>query len=137
MSFSNSSIDTNEQIFIDKLKKFIVDNSVIGTTAGVCIALVTKDLISSLVGDIIIPGIIILFIHLNVQSLTKMLPGKSSFDFTNFFKQVISWIFVIIITFVFITYAFKGLLGISDASPGAPAAKTTSPEKQKESFFSY
>ena len=134
MSLSNSSIDVNKQIFIDKLKKFIIDNSVIGTTAGVCIALVTKDLIASLVGDIIIPGIIILFIHLDIKSLAKMLPGKSSFDFTNFFKQFISWIFVIIITFVFITYAFKGLLGISDASPGAT---TATPEKQKESFFSY
>lgn len=134
MPFSNNSIDVSKQIFIDKLKKFIIDNSVIGTTAGVCIALVTKDLIASLVGDIIIPGIIILFIHLNIQSLTKMLPGKSTFDFTNFFKQFISWVLVIIITFIFITYAFKGLLGISD---GAPTAPTTTPEKQKESFFSY
>lgn len=133
MSFSNSSIDANKQIFIDKLKKFIIDNSVIGTTAGVCIALVTKDLIASLVGDIIIPGIILLFIHLNIQSLTKMLPGKSTFDFTNFFKQFISWVLVIIITFIFITYAFKGLLGISDGATTAP----TTPEKQKESFFSY
>jgi large-conductance mechanosensitive channel len=137
MSFSNSSIDANKQIFIDKLKKFIIDNSVIGTTAGVCIALVTKDLIASLVGDIIIPGIIILFIHLNIQSLTKMLPGKSSFDFTNFFKQFISWVLVIIITFIFITYAFKGLLGISDGATTTATAAPTTPEKQKESFFSY
>ena len=109
-----------------------------------CIALVTKDLIASLVGDIIIPGIIILFIHLDIKSLAKMLPGKSSFDFTNFFKQFISWIFVIIITFVFITYAFKGLLGISDASPGATTATaatatatTATTATPKESFFSY
>ena len=49
---------------MNELQQFIIDNSIVGTTAGVCIALVTKDLIASLVGDIIIPGIILLCITL-------------------------------------------------------------------------
>ena len=49
---------------ISKLKQFIVDNNIVGTSAGVCIALATKDGIQSLVGDIIIPSIVIL-LHTN------------------------------------------------------------------------
>lgn len=141
MSLSNTNITSDGQIFKDKLKQFIVSNNVIGTTAGVSIGIVTKDLIVSLVGDIIIPGIILLCFRLNIKSLTKILPGKSSFDFTNFFKQVISWIFIIIITFVFITYAFEGLLGINSSSSkpssAAIAAAGINKSSAKESFFSY
>jgi large-conductance mechanosensitive channel len=126
-SNGNSSIVASE---LEQLKQFIVDNSVVGTTAGVCIALVTKDLISSLVGDIIIPGIILICITLNISALTKILPGKSSFDFTNFFKQFISWFFVLIVTFIFIKISFGYFLDTS----GKKIEKDT---KTKESFFSY
>jgi large-conductance mechanosensitive channel len=99
---------------MNELQQFIIDNSIVGTTAGVCIALVTKDLIASLVGDIIIPGIILLCITLNIRALTKILPGKSSFDFTNFFKQFISWFFVLIVTFIFIKVSFGYFLNASE-----------------------
>ena len=29
--------------FVDQLRKFVVDNNIVGTSAGVCIALATKD----------------------------------------------------------------------------------------------
>jgi large-conductance mechanosensitive channel len=103
----------SQQVFIEQLKKFISDNNVIGTCAGVIIALVTKDLILSLVGDIIIPVFIILLIKLNIKSLTAILPGKSYFDFTNFFKQLISWIITTIVAFFFIKTAFGMLLGVT------------------------
>jgi large-conductance mechanosensitive channel len=128
-SNGNSSIFNFE---LEELKQFIVDNSVIGTTAGVCIALVTKDLISSLVGDIIIPSIILICITLNISALTKILPGKSSFDFTNFFKQFISWFFVLIVTFIFIKVSFGYFLDTS----GKKIEKKDD-TKTKESFFSY
>jgi large-conductance mechanosensitive channel len=112
---------------MDQFKKFIVDNGIIGTCAGVIIALVTKDLILSLVGDVIIPIFIILFLKLNIKSLTAVLPGKSSFDFTSFFKNFISWIITMIVTFFFIQTTFEFLLGIK---------KEDKKEKEKkESFF--
>ena len=46
---------SNPSAFKEQLKKFIVDNGIIGTAAGVSIAVVTKDVIQSLVGDIILP----------------------------------------------------------------------------------
>jgi large-conductance mechanosensitive channel len=122
-----SSINVNNQAFMDQFKKFIVDNGIIGTCAGVIIALVTKDLILSLVGDVIIPIFIILFLKLNIKSLTAVLPGKSSFDFTSFFKNFISWIITMIVTFFFIQTTFEFLLGIK---------KEDKKEKEKkESFF--
>ena len=53
-------------------------------------------------------------LKLNINSLTKflMMPGKTKFDFINFIKQFITWIFIIIITYIFIKVAFEGLLGV-------------------------
>ena len=50
------------------IKKFIVDNGIIGTMAGVAIALYTKDLILSFSGDIVIPLMNKLLLKLNIKS---------------------------------------------------------------------
>ena len=102
--------------FVDQLRKFVVDNNIVGTSAGVCIALATKDGIQSLVGDIIIPGLVILLHSLHIDSLTKILPihGKAQFNIMDFIKQFITWILIIIISFVFVKFAFEYLLGISN-----------------------
>ena len=113
--------------FLANFQKFIVDNGIIGTSAGVIIALVTKDLITSLVGDIIIPVFIFLFLKLNIKSFTAILPGNSEFNFTIFFKHLISWIITMFVTFIFIKTAFENILGIKGGKKE---------EKKKESFFS-
>jgi large-conductance mechanosensitive channel len=126
-----ADIFNDTQTFQENLKTFIIDNGIIGTMAGVSIGIVTKDLISSLVGDIIIPVIIILLLKLNMKSLTDILPvnGKSSLNITNFIKQFISWILVIVITFVFVKGAVQRLLGIDNSKK--------SETKTKESFGTY
>ena len=102
--------------FKDNLKKFVLENNIIGTVAGFSIALVTKDAIQSLVNDIIIPGLIFLLSKLNIESITKVLPDNENFKVMNFVKDFISWILVLIITFLFVRFAFEGLLGIDDTS---------------------
>ena len=122
----------------EQLKKFILENNIIGTCAGVSIALVTKDAIQSFVGDIIIPFIYILLIKLNIKSLTAILPDKSNLNIRNFIKEVVSWIFVIIITFLFIKIAFMSLLGIdvNEATKEKIERDKAAAEKEKrESFF--
>lgn len=96
----------------EQLKKFIIDNGVIGTTAGVCIALVTKDVIQSLVADLVIPTIILLLSFLKLKVLINLLPKKNTINVVSFINQFITWILVIIITFLFISYSLKFLLGI-------------------------
>jgi large-conductance mechanosensitive channel len=106
-----------ESNFVNQLKIFITDNNIIGSVAGVCIALATKDVVTSLVGDIVIPIIHIFLKSLHVKYIDSLLPGTGSFDLTNFIKQFISWIFILIITFFFITYAFHNILGITNKGP--------------------
>ena len=122
----------NRDAFFSELRKFMIDNNIVGTCAGVIIALVTKDLILALVGDIIIPMFIFLFLKLNIKWLTAILPsGKSSFDLTNFFKQFITWILTLIVTFLVIKATFETLLGVSISKKEEKKA-----EKKKETFFS-
>lgn len=117
---------------LEELKKFIADNNIIGTCAGVIIALVTKDLILAFVGDIIIPLFIFLFLKLNIKWLTAILPsGKSTFDFTDFFKQFITWLLTILVTFFIIKATFETLLGVD-----MDKKEEKKEEKKKESFFS-
>jgi large-conductance mechanosensitive channel len=111
--------------FIKNVNKFIVDNNIVGTAAGVSIALVTKDAIQSLVKDIIIPGIIFLLLKLNIQSITRVLPGNETFQIRNFIKEFISWLFVVIITFVFVRFAFEGILGIDEKDINPNSEKNT------------
>ena len=98
------------------IKKFIIDNNIVGAAAGVCIALAAKDGIQSLVSDIIVPSILILLTLLHIESFKKFLPsnGHKHLNITNFIKQLITFILVIVISFLFVKIAFGYLLGISD-----------------------
>jgi large-conductance mechanosensitive channel len=100
------------QAFTAQLKQFIVDNNIVGTTAGVCIALASKDTLLSLVADVIIPGITKLILMLHLKIVNDVIPkGNSDFNLTNFIKQFITWILMIIISFFFITYTLKWFIG--------------------------
>ena len=59
-------------------KNFIMDNNVVGTSAGVCIALAAKEAIQSFVGDIVIPFVAIVLRSTRVDFLTNFLPGRYS-----------------------------------------------------------
>jgi len=120
-------IQNGNAAFFTQFKKFIADNSIVGTSAGVIIALASKDVITSLVGDIVIPILIFLFLKLNIKSLTPIL-GKSEFNLTNFFKNLISWILTMLVTYFFIQATFEFLLGVKKEEPKE--------EKKKETFFS-
>jgi len=100
----------------EQLKQFIINNGIIGTSAGVCIALVTKDVIQSLVADLVIPTIILILSFLKLKFLINILPkkDKSEINIVNFVNQLITWFLVIIITFLFIQYSIKYLLGIDN-----------------------
>jgi large-conductance mechanosensitive channel len=114
---------------VGDLKKFIVDNNIVGTSAGVCVALAAKDGIQSLVGDIIIPAIVMLLHALHIDFLTKYLPvnGKVQINITDFIKQMVTFILIIIISFVFVKVAFGYLLGVSytKSSPSGSSSDAT------------
>ena len=129
--------------FILQLRKFVVDNNSVGTSAGVCIALATKDGIQSFVQDLIIPGIVIILHSLHVDWLTKILPvhGKSPLNVLNFINQLITWFLIIIISFVFVKFAFEYLLGVTNGKDAKTDAKSKTTDMnnnnpiRKENFF--
>jgi large-conductance mechanosensitive channel len=111
-----------------KLKQFVVDNNIVGTSAGVCVALAAKDGIESLVGDVIIPIIIMLLHALHIESLSKFLPVKGSekLNIPDFIKQMVTFILIIIISFVFVQFAFGYLLGIDSSNKDSSSTATDS-----------
>jgi large-conductance mechanosensitive channel len=100
-----------------ELVDFIVNNNLMTYSAGVVIGLVSKDLILSLVQDIIIPSLLLLFIKLKFDIITKVLPHKDKkvhINIINFIGCIITWILALICTFIFVQYTFVKLLGIKD-----------------------
>jgi large-conductance mechanosensitive channel len=101
--------------FID----FVVNNNLMTYSAGVVVGLVSKDLILSLVQDIVIPGILLLFIKLKFEFMTKILPHKDKkiqINFINFIGCVVTWILALFCTFIFVHYTFVNLLGVKKDS---------------------
>jgi large-conductance mechanosensitive channel len=98
---------------LEDFKKFILENGIVGTAAGVTVGVASKDLILSLSGDIIMPSIILLLQNMNLKSLKNYLPtGKSKLDFQSFFKNIISWILILLLSYVFVKVTFRYLFGI-------------------------
>ena len=99
-----------------ELADFITNNRIIGVTAGVTIGLVSKDVVLSLVQDIVIPIIVILLLRLKIKKLTVYLPNKDNgLNITKFISCLITWILAIICTFIFVQYAFVKLFGAKSA----------------------
>jgi large-conductance mechanosensitive channel len=109
------------------LKQFIVDNGIIGTMAGVAIALYTKDLILSFSGDIVLPLMNKLLLKLNINALTAILPHKVKFNVVLFFQNLISWFLGVLITYLFIQFTVNYLFGITPTNKATATAtdKTT------------
>jgi large-conductance mechanosensitive channel len=110
----------NPNEFRNNMQKFIIDNGIVGTAAGVCIAISTKDVVQSFVNDIIMPAIYLLLISVNGSYFSKALSSKHSIDFPHFINQFVSWIFVVIITFLFVKFAFGILFGANGEIPSTP-----------------
>ena len=101
--------------FKENLKKFIIDNNIIGTTAGVGIGLATKDVIESLVSDVVFPSFYLLVFKLQISYFIKNISTRLPLDLTKFFKNFITWIIIVVITFIFIQVSFKILLGVDNS----------------------
>jgi large-conductance mechanosensitive channel len=102
--------------FKEQLKEFITTNNVIGITAGVCIGSVTKDAVASLVKDIIFPFIVIFLNNLNIKYLSKFIKEHNKLNSFDFLKQMTTWAITIVVTYLFIKYAFLDFLGIDKKS---------------------
>ena len=105
-------LSPDQLIDMQNLKKFLLDNNIIATTAGVLIAYSAWDFIQSFVGDLILPGIYFLIIGLFVKSdfVSSIFEPVNRLNLPKFFTRLISFIVVITFTFLFIQYIIKNWL---------------------------
>lgn len=98
----------------EQLKQFVIDNNIVGTSAGVCIALAAKDAIQSFTQDIVMPILVFILRKLHIDYLKKYLPNsrKSYLDIGSFIKEIISFVLIVVVSFLFIKVAFEYLLNI-------------------------
>ena len=81
------------------------------------------------------PAIYLLLVTLNSSYFSKSLLGKHTVDFPKFLNQFVSWIFVVIMTFLFVRIAFGNLFGVDENTISEPdkaaviAAVSTSTNK--------
>jgi len=117
--------------FKKELIKFIDENKIVGYSAGLIVALVTKDLILSIVADIVLPLILIILLKFNFKTITTFLDAKHKgiLNITKFISSLATWILGIIITYLFVQYAFVRFLGAKYEPRGGPTNNTPKPTK--------
>ena len=98
--------------FREQLNKFIIENNIIGTSVGVGIGLATKDVIHSFVGDILFPAFYLLVSKLNINYFGNN-KNKNVVNYAIFLKQFITWLVIIVVTFIFVQISFKIILGVN------------------------
>ncbi len=95
--------------FIIQLETFLVENKVMGYTAGYCIALVTKDLIHSLISDLFIPIVIFFISFTKIKIILNILPKSNGLNIIEFIKQLVTWVIMIVVTILVIKYFLKSI----------------------------
>uniref|UniRef100_A0A6C0HT05 Uncharacterized protein n=1 Tax=viral metagenome TaxID=1070528 RepID=A0A6C0HT05_9ZZZZ len=106
------------QEFIDfqNFKKFLIDNNIIATTAGVLIAYSAWDFIQSFVGDLVLPGIYFLIIDRFISNgfVSSVFEPVNKLNIPKFITRLISFSIVIIFTFLFIQFVIKNWVNKND-----------------------
>lgn len=106
------SIDVPNLNLAGDLRTFVLGNNLLTTAAAVTCAFSTGTMIRSLVGDLVLPGIYKLILH-KVSYVEGAFAPISRLNIDNFVKELVTWIFVIILTFILIEYVIRrGLLKI-------------------------
>ena len=108
------------------LKTFIFNNNILGTMSAVTIAFSTGTMIRSLVGELILPSIYSIF-----NSGTAGFTGLSGENVSKFIKEFISWLIVILITFLFIDYVLKKFVWKPDQDKKKEEAKKEEAKKEE------
>lgn len=119
---------------LSQIKKFVMDNNIVGTSAGVGVGLAAKDAIQSLVNDIIMPSLVTLFHYLNFETASKFLPvgEKAKLNAVNFIKQLITFIITVAVSFLFVKLSFDYLLGIDSSKKDTEKKEANPLNKEAE-----
>ena len=115
-------------------EKFLYENNILATTAGVLIAYSARDVIVSLVGDITLPAIYFIFVqrYFSNKFVSKVFEPVNKLDLPKFFSTLISFIIVLLITYLTIQYIISTLKsrGSSPAPEGTLDKNSNVPAPQ-------
>ena len=127
--------------FKNDLVEFISQNNIVGTCAGVIIALVTKDVVLSLVADIVVPVFILLLLRTKLPLVLRWIDPKKEvgINISKFVSSFITWILSMTITYLFIQYTFIKVLGAKyrkQLQSSKPTTDTKAIEKNENNIGS-
>jgi large-conductance mechanosensitive channel len=105
--------------FYNDFISFIVANNILTSAAAVTIAFSTGVMIRSLTADIILPTF---YRYVLRKSSMDAFAAINKMNFSTFIKEFMSWIFVIIITFIIVEYVVRRrVLKLQPSSLTSPA----------------
>ena len=119
----------------EAFEKFLVSNNIISTTAGVLVAYSTWDLIQSLVGDVVLPGLYFLLVGPDAPGETfvsQVFEPVSKLNLPKFACRALSFLIVLLVTFVTIQYLIAVLGEGADSSSGGGGGDVKKSRQQQD-----
>lgn len=90
-----------------EIREFIKENNVVGFATAMIIALTFKEVIGSLIGDLLVPGINVFLLSLQIKTLRKYLPGNEKIDGSKLIKTILTFGLTFFLLYLLFIYAIQ------------------------------
>jgi len=91
----------------ESVKAFVKENNIVGFAVSMIIALTIKDLISAIIGSLLVPGLNVFLISLQIKNFSKYLPGEEKIHFLHVIKPFLTFVFTFGFVYFMITQFFQ------------------------------
>lgn len=105
------SLSSGILTFREKIKQFIVEDKILSTIASVTVAIAAGNVIKSFVNDVIFPAFDLVFKQKGKKN--KNYDPISYFHLIVFGKEFVTFMLVLVITFLFINFFISNIFNIS------------------------
>jgi len=96
----------------EQIRQFITSDNILGTMSGVTIAIATGTMIQSFVKEIIFPSIYYILKYKTGGEFSPI----NSLNVNKFLKEFITFLFVLIVTFVFVKYVLDFIFNFKETN---------------------
>lgn len=91
----------------ESVKAFVKENNIVGFAVSMIIALTIKDLISAIIGSLLVPGLNVFLISLQIKNFSKYLPGEEKIHLLHVIKPFLTFVFTFGFVYFMITQFFQ------------------------------
>jgi large-conductance mechanosensitive channel len=111
----------------EQTKRFIISNGIVGTTIGVIVAYSAWDLIQSVVGDVILPGIFFIFIFPFIGNgyVSNIFAPIQKLDLQKFVQKLLSFLIVVVLVIFIVDFIVKNFAEFSAPATPPPSSQST------------